>query len=320
MAPNGVDARSVADPGGNLSKLFQELFPLGREEIVPAGSELWEEGSKADAVVLLVEGTVDVLHSSPSGEPVLLRAARPGDVLGEIACLDGGTRSASLRAATDCRIRSIRAAAFREFVLARPSLLEELFCIQTQRIRSLSCMVTQRHHSAITDQLTTLYNYGFFAERLDLELERALQMDDDVSIVLLDIDHFKFYNDTYGHPAGNTVLIGVADLLRNNARRGDIVARFGGEEFVILLYGASRKEAHRIAETARANVEATTFTGADTAPLGRVTISAGIGCFPTDAQCGKNLLSAADARLYDAKAKGRNRVESGHHPANDDTE
>ena len=152
-----------------MNELYQELLPLGREGVVPAGDELWQEGAKGDNVVLLVEGTFEVLQSSPSGEPIVLRLARAGDVLGEMACLDGGARSAGLRAATDCRIRTIPAEEFRDFIRLRPHLMEELFRIESQRIRSLSRMVSQSQHRAITDRLTSLYNYGFFIERLDLE-------------------------------------------------------------------------------------------------------------------------------------------------------
>lgn len=295
----------------SVNELYRELLPLGREGVVPAGEELWQEGAKGDTVVLLVEGSFEVLQTSPTGEPVVLRLARAGDVLGEIACLDGGARSAGLRAASDCRIRTIAADEFRSFVRDRPRLLEELFLIESQRIRSLSRMVMQSQHRAITDRLTSLYNYGFFMERLDLELERAVQMKDAVSVVLFDIDHFKVYNDTNGHPAGNVVLVQASDLLRRTARRGDIVARFGGEEFVMLLYGASRREAHQVAEAARARVEATPFAGGETQPLGRVTISGGVACFPADSSSPTDLLKAADVRLYRAKAEGRNRVEAG---------
>lgn len=294
-----------------MNELYRELLPLGREGVVPAGEELWQEGAKGDTVVLLLEGTFEVLQTSPTGEDVVLRMVRAGEVLGEIACLDGGARSAGLRAASDCRIRTIAAEEFRRFVRDRPHLLEELFVIESQRIRSLSRMVMQSQHRAITDRLTSLYNYGFFIERLDLELERAVQMDDAVSVVLFDIDHFKVYNDTNGHPAGNVVLVQASDLLRRTARRGDIVARFGGEEFVMLLYGASRREAHQVAEAARARVEATAFAGGEKQPLGRVTISGGVACFPADSASATDLLKAADVRLYKAKAAGRNRVEAG---------
>jgi diguanylate cyclase (GGDEF)-like protein len=295
-----------------VNDLYRELLPLGREGVVPAGEELWQEGAKGETVVLLVEGTFEVLQSSPSGESVVLRLVRAGDVLGEMACLDGGARSAGLRAATDCRIRTIAAGEFRDFVRLRPHLMEELFRIESQRIRSLSRMVTQSQHRAITDRLTSLYNYGFFIERLDIELDRAVQMKDAVSVVLFDIDHFKAYNDTHGHPAGNVVLVQVSDLLRRTARRGDIVARFGGEEFVMLLYGASRKEAQQVAEAARARVESTDFAGGETQPLGRVTISGGVACFPGDARGATDLLKVADVGLYKAKAEGRNRVDAGH--------
>jgi diguanylate cyclase (GGDEF)-like protein len=295
-----------------VNELYRELFPLGREGVVLAGDDLWQEGDKGETVVLLVEGTFEILQFSPAGEIVVLRKVRSGEVLGEMACLDGGARSAGVRAETACRIRTIGAVEFLAFIELHPRLMLELFRIESQRIRSLSRMVMQSQHRAITDRLTSLYNYGFFIERLDIELDRAVQMKDAVSVVLFDIDHFKAYNDTHGHPAGNVVLVQVSDLLRGTARRGDIVARFGGEEFVMLLYGASGKEAYQVAEAARTRIESTDFAGGETQPLGRVTISGGVACFPTDARGAADLLKAADVGLYRAKAEGRNRVDAGN--------
>ena len=118
-------------------------------------------------------------------------------------------------------------------------------------MRSLTWRVSRTHHRAITDPLTGLYNYGFFRERLALELERAQLTGDPVALAMFDIDHFKHYNDTHGHQEGNRVLQKVAELLRKTGRRGDVVARYGGEEFVALLYGASGSDGWRFAEAFR---------------------------------------------------------------------
>jgi diguanylate cyclase (GGDEF)-like protein len=127
---------------------------------------------------------------------------------------------------------------------------------------------------------------------------------------MFDIDHFKNYNDLHGHQEGNVVLQSVAGILRDTGRRGDIVARYGGEEFVALLYGASREEAERFAESARRGIERFNFPMGETQPLGRVTLSAGVATFPSDAAGDEALIRAADARLYRAKEGGRNRVVS----------
>jgi diguanylate cyclase (GGDEF)-like protein len=174
--------------------------------------------------------------------------------------------------------------------------------------------VSRTHHRAITDPLTTLYNYGFFRERLALELERAHLTGDPVALAMFDIDHFKNYNDTHGHQEGNRVLQKVAELLRKTGRRGDVLARYGGEEFVALLYGATASDGWRFAEAFRSAVAAQVFPGESSQPLGRITVSGGVATFPLDAQDDIALIKAADARLYRAKESGRN-SRSGRRPA-----
>src|SRR5258707_10669743 len=111
--------------------------------------------------------------------------------------------------------------------------------------------------AATPPQPTRLYNFGFFRERLAIEVDRAAQTGDLVSLVIFDIDHFKKYNDNNGHEEGNVALTTVADIIKATGRRGDIVARYGGEEFVALLYGATRGEAESFGEIVRHTVEGT---------------------------------------------------------------
>jgi diguanylate cyclase (GGDEF)-like protein len=232
----------------------------------------------------------------------------PGAVVGEMAALDGQARSATVRARSPVRILRIPAGRFREFLRARPDVLEELFWLQLERVRSLTNWVKHSHRRAITDPLTRLYNVGFFRERLELELDRARATGDRVSLCLFDLDHFKHYNDTCGHEEANQVLVAVGEILRGTGRRGDVPARYGGEEFVTLLYGATREEAAGFADTVRRRLCGRSFAGGDTQPLGRVTLSAGVATFPSDAGDQASLFQAADARLYLAKQAGRNRV------------
>jgi diguanylate cyclase (GGDEF)-like protein len=289
---------------------FADLTPLGSELSLPAGTILWKQGDVGDHVVLLLEGALEVTHELPGGDEVVLRTLHPGAVAGEVAALDGQNRSATVRARTDCRVLRIPASAFREFLRLRPDILEELFWMQLERVRSLTWRVTRTHQRAITDPLTRLYNFGFFRDRLEIELERARQTGDPVAVVLFDIDHFKNYNDSHGHQEGNRVLVKVADLLRRTGRRGDVVARYGGEEFAALLYGSGRDEALRFAELARVAVEGHEFPGADTQPQGRLTVSGGVATFPEDAADDAALIKAADQCLYRAKDRGRNRIET----------
>lgn len=161
---------------------------------------------------------------------------------------------------------------------------------------------------AITDSLTGLRNFGYFRDRLREERTRADRYQHLLSLIILDIDHFKHYNDKNGHPAGNEVLKTIANVLSVEARETDLVARYGGEEFVVLLPETSRKLAWEVAERIRTRIGATAFANGDAQPLGSVTISAGVATFPVDAIREDELVGRADESLYEAKSRGRNRV------------
>jgi diguanylate cyclase (GGDEF)-like protein len=285
---------------------FADLGPLGREVSLEPGEVLWKEGDPGDHVVFLREGRLEVSHQTPDGEEITIRHLYPGAVAGEMAALDGQSRSATVRAHSTSRLLLIPATRFRDFLRQRPDLLEQLFWLQIERVRSLTWRVSRTHHRAITDPLTGLYNYGFFRERLALELERAQLTGDTVALAMFDIDHFKHYNDAHGHQEGNRVLQRVGELLRKTGRRGDVVARYGGEELVALLYGATASDGWRFAEAFRAAVAAQGFPGQSTQPLARITVSSGVATFPLDAQDDITLIKAADERLYRAKESGRN--------------
>jgi diguanylate cyclase (GGDEF)-like protein len=161
---------------------------------------------------------------------------------------------------------------------------------------------------AITDRLTSLYNFGYFLERLKEERLRAERYHRLLSLVILDIDHFKKYNDSNGHPAGNEVLKKIATILKQEAREVDIVARYGGEEMVIVLPETSRRRATELAERIRQRINETMFERMQSQPLGKITISAGVATFPVDASNEEDLVKKADSSLYVAKSQGRNRV------------
>ncbi|HUG54549.1 MAG TPA: GGDEF domain-containing protein [Vicinamibacteria bacterium] len=293
----------------SLQPYYPELARLGVEERLDKGGVLWREGDPGDSVALLLEGTLEIVHEpQDGGEPVVLRTLEGGAVVGELASTDGRARSATVRAVSPCRLLKIPAPDFRNLLRRRPDVLEALYWLQVERVRSLTQQVTRTHQRAITDPLTRLYNFGFFRERLEIEVDRAAQTGDLVSLVIFDIDHFKAYNDNNGHEEGNVALTTVSDIIKSTGRRGDIVARYGGEEFVALLYGATRQEAESFGETVRQTVESTVFAGGPRQPGGGVTISAGVATFPWDAQNDEALIKEADENLYKAKEGGRNRV------------
>ena len=159
---------------------------------------------------------------------------------------------------------------------------------------------------AVRDALTGLYNRRYLDETLERELARAVREDEPISFVMLDIDHFKQINDNFGHNEGDAVLQKLAALLLSHTRVEDIVCRFGGEEFLIVLPGVTSEIAFQVAERWRKS-----FVGL-TMPFEpieiKVTLSCGISEFPTDGNTKDGLISAADKALYRAKQTGRNRV------------
>ena len=159
-----------------------------------------------------------------------------------------------------------------------------------------------------TDGMTGLHNYRFFRMRIKEEIARARRENSLISLLIMDVDHFKNYNDTLGHPAGDEVLRQVSEILRHSVRDNDIVARYGGEEFAVILPGADKVGSYALAERIRQKVEEAVFHGEEIQPLGGVTISIGTGTFPDDALTEDDLIVNTDQALYDAKKSGRNRV------------
>lgn len=157
---------------------------------------------------------------------------------------------------------------------------------------------------ARTDELTSLPNFRAFRERIDLEIERAERYPERFGILILDLDRFKKYNDTYGHLAGNDALQRTARAIREAVRVVDFPARYGGEEFAVILPQIDAPALAAIAERIRATIEAMP------APVGgsQVTVSIGAAMYPDDGKVSDALFRAADERLYAAKEGGRNRV------------
>jgi diguanylate cyclase (GGDEF)-like protein len=168
-------------------------------------------------------------------------------------------------------------------------------------------MADELRARARTDELTEMPNFRAFRERIDAELDRADRYPERFGVLVLDLDRFKNYNDTYGHSAGNEALRRVAQSIRETVRSVDFPARYGGEEFAVIVPRVDSAALLVIAERVRANIESLP------APAGgaTVTVSIGAAIFPDDARERDALFQAADARLYEAKKAGRNRVVAG---------
>ncbi len=161
---------------------------------------------------------------------------------------------------------------------------------------------------AQTDGLTDLYNHRFFHQLLAVEISRARRFQRPLSLIMLDIDHFKIYNDVNGHQAGDRALRQLAWLLKHSSRSYDLIARYGGDEFAIILPETDKKTAGEVAERIRVSIATAPLEHADVLPSGCCTVSLGVASFPEDAVAEGDLVREADRALYQAKLGGRNRI------------
>ncbi len=161
---------------------------------------------------------------------------------------------------------------------------------------------------SITDGLTNLYNHRHFQDKLIVEVKKAEKDKKSLSLIMGDVDNFKHYNDTNGHPAGDEVLRQIGKILKNNTKRRDIVARYGGEEFVIIFPNTSKKDAKIVAENLRKTVEEYKFVNEKSQPGGSVTITFGLADYPGDSDSAKSIMKKADDALYKGKETGKNKV------------
>lgn len=162
---------------------------------------------------------------------------------------------------------------------------------------------------AIQDSLTELYNHRQFHNILDKKIEESIKNNEDLSLLIMDIDNFKYYNDTFGHQKGDEILRHVAKILKSVVGSSGICARYGGEEFGVILPGTDLKSAQEIGEKIRVAMQNESFEGAQMLPQGKLTVSIGIAGFPQNAENKEKLIQKADEALYKAKFVSKNRVE-----------
>jgi diguanylate cyclase (GGDEF)-like protein len=193
-----------------------------------------------------------------------------------------------------------------ELLVANASLEDEV-ARRSQAEEALRQANAQLAELAVRDALTGLYNRRYFEESLEREVSRAQRAGHPLGIVVIDIDQFKRCNDSLGHDAGDAVLRAVAATLQSLVRGEDILCRFGGEEFVLVMANASAEIARERAEQMRDSIQKLAI-GHEGRDIGPVTVSAGVAMFPADGASGEAALKAADAALYRAKQSGRNRT------------
>ncbi|MGO9307630.1 MAG: GGDEF domain-containing protein [Spirochaetia bacterium] len=188
-------------------------------------------------------------------------------------------------------------------------LLEIQYITQIARFASIAIENASLFRQATTDRMTGLFSHHFFEKSLDEELERARRYKATFSLVMFDIDHFKKFNDTYGHLQGDRIIREIAKLIRKSIRQIDFPARYGGEEFAVILPQVDVKGALVVAERLRKRVETFGFPSTEGGPPLHVTISVGVTEFdPESAYAPSEIIREADRALFKSKEEGRNKV------------
>lgn len=189
--------------------------------------------------------------------------------------------------------------------IRRQQYLLNTLARQNQELDSLN---KEFREMAIRDGLTGLFNHRYAKERLDEEFDRSIRFGRELTVLFMDLDHFKFFNDTQGHQAGDEILQILASLMMKNVRESDTLARWGGEEFIVIAPETSEEEGCILAEKIRMAVAGHAFPHADKQPLGMVSLSIGMSSRSELTENAEKLLRFADDAVYAAKDSGRNRT------------
>lgn len=309
-----VLANSLLFKGLDIT-LFDDLLVLCTVLTLTPDQVLLEPGEPNRSLYLLLSGELHVRVARSDIEPVV--SVPVGDCVGEVSLVDQRPPSSFVLAAVPSAVLNIPDMVVLQLIKREPLVAMNLMRLQANHFRRQTDMLkssrfaAQRLRSlAQTDALTGLHNRAWANETLETQLVASSEVDQAVSLAMIDVDHFKSINDRYGHPTGDVVLQAVARVLRQRFRSTDGVFRYGGEEFLVMMPGTPLRMAVEMLNQVRVNLASTAIPMPDD-PQHTVscTVSIGVAQYQSP-QTLNELVSLADRMLYHAKRTGRNRVEA----------
>jgi diguanylate cyclase (GGDEF)-like protein len=283
---------------------LERIAALTRSERYEPGKEIVRIGDAGHALYVVLEGTVLVVYPARSSDVELARLG-VGEFFGEMAILNEKPRSATVRAIDAVRVLRLEKDDFTRLIMETPQLALQVMESLSGRIRNTDEQISGLSESALRDALTGLLNRRSFHDRLAEECDRGRRYGDAFALVLLDIDHFKRINDTFGLQVGDTVLAWIGRILMEHTRGADIPFRIGGEEFAIICPETGLEEA---AAAGRRLVDLIAQARPPVSFALSVTVSAGHAVCPVHGKRGDQVFQAADQALLKAKSEGRNRA------------
>jgi len=313
--PVAADLEKFEMLAGVSLTVRQDLLHEAEEQHLDEGAVIIRQGEANSTMFLLLEGELAVHLDAVDNEPLAIISS--GELVGELSLLDGSVASAFVTAHSSCTVLAVGEETFWRLTKDSHAFALRLLLKLAERLRAnnnaVSSSVKKRRmfeRAAMFDGLTGIHNRRWLDETLHRLVKRHEQDRGHLAVSLIDIDHFKKFNDTYGHDAGDHVLTAVAKSLAANLRPTDLVARFGGEEFVIIFPETSLADAATVAERVRKAIGSEPMETDDGTKLPSVTISMGIAELEVG-QTVPSLLKVADSAMYRAKRAGRNQVHTG---------
>jgi diguanylate cyclase (GGDEF)-like protein len=301
-------------------ELFRGVNPYEVQELLQncdradlgSGELLLSPGEKNENVYVVLSGGLNVHVGSP--DSAVFATVDVGECAGEMSIIEDRDPSAYVLAAEPTHVLVIHKSVLWEMVDASHQFSKNLLVVLSERVRTHNHFIAESigdwrkfEKHATTDALTGLSNRHAMEETFPREINRCIQSDQPVSLIMADVDGFKDFNDKFGHVAGDRALSAVAHILQKQFRPRDLLVRFGGDEFSVLLPGVSLSDALSIAERVRSAVSGDTEASQDSMIQIPVNVSMGVAELESHGTF-EALLKAADAALYRAKHAGRNCV------------
>lgn len=296
-----------------VSPAFSKLLAACHYRQFSRGDIILSTEEENHHLYVLLKGRLVIQLSAHDDIP--LATIEPGECVGEISIIDSRVPSAQVSVSEDTSVLVIEQDVLWRMVSVSHEIARNLLYIMSERLRYSNLVIADSlemqhkyQHFATTDALTGLHNRGWLDDSFDREIKRSERDELPLSLIMIDVDDFKKYNDDYGHLAGDRVLITVAEAIRAPLRPNDLVARFGGEEFAVLLPETTLDNAKIIAERLRENVNKSDPGMLDDIQLPKITISLGIAARQPKYTLDM-MIAAADVAMYHAKRNGKNRFE-----------